>query len=296
MKQCPRCKINYADDTLSFCLEDGTQLVAMPETQQPTVLFNDEEAQTVVRTPQAERMNFNLQETQAAQNWQPQQSQVTQLKSQFQPEPQPKKSNTAMAVFLTAFVMLLLFGAGFGAWLFLSKNKGEVVQNKNVSNVNKPNVNSNVKPAASPSASATVSPTPTPTPDFDPDDVKDEVSSTVNSWKSAAESHNLNAYMDNYADSIDYYNKGGASRSTVRADKQRAFSLYDSMDINLSNMRVTPGATGDTATAVFDKEWVFEGTDKYSEGKVQTQLQLVKSGGRWLISGEKDLKVYYTKK
>lgn len=294
MKQCPRCKINYADDTLSFCLEDGTQLVAMPETQQPTVLFNDEEAQTVVRTPQAERMNFNLQETQAAQNWQ--QGQATQLKQQFQPQPQPKKSNTATAVLLTAFVMLLLFGAGFGAWLFLSKNKGDVVQNKNVSNTNKPNANANVKPTASPSASATATVSPTPTPDFDPDEVKDEVSSTVNSWKSAAESHNLNAYMNNYADSIDYYNKGGASRSTVRADKQRAFSLYDSMDISLSNMRVTPGATGDTATAVFDKEWIFEGAEKYSEGKVQTQLQLVKSGGRWLISGEKDLKVYYTKK
>ncbi|MGC2237014.1 MAG: hypothetical protein WA584_12685 [Pyrinomonadaceae bacterium] len=296
MKQCPRCKINYADDTLSFCLEDGTQLVGVPETQQPTVLFNDEEAQTVVRTPQAERVNVNLQETQAAQNRQQQPSQATQLKSQFQPQPAPKKSNTAMVVLLTAFVMLLLFGAGFGAWLFLNKNKGEVVQNKNVSNANKSNVNSNVKPTVSPSASATVTASPTPMPDFDPDDVKDEVSSTVNSWKSAAESHNLNAYMNNYADSIDYYNKGGASRSTVRADKQRAFSLYDSMDIDISNMRVTPSATGDTATAVFDKGWVFEGDEKYSEGKVQTQLQLVKSGGRWLISGEKDLKVYYTKK
>jgi len=65
------------------------------------------------------------------------------------------------------------------------------------------------------------------------------------------------------------------------------------MKITLSNMTVTPDASGETATAVFDKEWVFEGA-KYSAGKVQTQLKLKKTGGQWLITGERDLKVYQT--
>src|SRR5215211_2144455 len=36
MKQCPTCGTNYADDTLRFCLEDGTPLVDGVE--QPTVI------------------------------------------------------------------------------------------------------------------------------------------------------------------------------------------------------------------------------------------------------------------
>jgi hypothetical protein len=99
--------------------------------------------------------------------------------------------------------------------------------------------------------------------------------------------------MSHYAATVDYYNKRGASVGSVRADKQRAFTTYDSIRITLSNMTVTPDASGDGATAVFDKEWVFEGV-KYSAGKVQTQLKLKKVNGQWLISGERDLKVYYT--
>lgn len=39
MKQCPSCKFVYADDTLEFCLEDGSRLVSEPErlTETPTV-------------------------------------------------------------------------------------------------------------------------------------------------------------------------------------------------------------------------------------------------------------------
>jgi hypothetical protein len=99
--------------------------------------------------------------------------------------------------------------------------------------------------------------------------------------------------MTHYADRLDYYNKRGASVGTVRADKQKAFSTYDTIKINLSNMRVTPDATGENATAVFDKDWYFENAAKVSEGKVQSQLKLKKIGGAWKITGEKDLKVYY---
>jgi len=31
MKQCPNCKTAYADDSLSFCLNDGANLISMPE-------------------------------------------------------------------------------------------------------------------------------------------------------------------------------------------------------------------------------------------------------------------------
>ncbi len=37
MKLCPKCKSNYTDDTLSFCLQDGAQLIAMINEQQPSL-------------------------------------------------------------------------------------------------------------------------------------------------------------------------------------------------------------------------------------------------------------------
>lgn len=299
MKYCPSCQTNYADDTLKFCLQDGTQLAEFPNQSSPTVFLT--EAETRVSPKRVEPLG----QIPPSQNWE--QSQVTRVSSL---EPEPKKSNTAIAILLTALGMFVLFGlAGAGAWLYFKNGKTEVVQNKNVSSPNlngqifDTNTNSKISPSPSvatktlaPYSSPTTTPTATPPSDYNPEQTKSEVSSKINSWKSAAESRNLNAYMSNYADTVDYYNKSGASAGFVRGDKQRAFNAYDDIKINLSNMRVSPDVGGENATAVFDKEWVFEGAGKYSAGKVQTQLRLRKIGGDWRITGERDLKVYYVDK
>ena len=100
--------------------------------------------------------------------------------------------------------------------------------------------------------------------------------------------------MNNYANSVSFYGSQ-KSKATVRNDKQTAFNKYDSMEVSLSKISVTPDASGEKATAVFDKEWTFTG-EKVYEGKVQSQFQFTKSGGKWLITSEKDLKVYYVRK
>jgi multidrug efflux pump subunit AcrB len=38
MKQCPNCKSVYSDDSLSFCLSDGTALLSMPDEQETRVI------------------------------------------------------------------------------------------------------------------------------------------------------------------------------------------------------------------------------------------------------------------
>jgi hypothetical protein len=51
MKKCPQCSRTYPDDTLAFCLEDGSLLSASYnpiETQQPTAAFNVAEVPTVI--------------------------------------------------------------------------------------------------------------------------------------------------------------------------------------------------------------------------------------------------------
>jgi len=37
MKQCPSCKNTYTDDSLQFCLADGTPLISMKDDAPPTV-------------------------------------------------------------------------------------------------------------------------------------------------------------------------------------------------------------------------------------------------------------------
>ena len=230
--------------------------------------------------------------------------------NQFQSNPAVqtpgKKSNATVAVFLTVFIMLLLFSfVGIGSWFYFRGVSDD--DNKNILLAKK-------RPGYDVSNTASTAPVPTPqtmatttpvrnsettatnsnsAPVVDKEQVKRDVSQQVYSWKSAAESGNLDSYMSSYAGTVDYYNKKGASVSVVRADKQRAFTTFDTMKITLSNMTVTPDVSGETAVAVFDKEWVFEGA-KYSAGKVQTQLKLKKTGGQWLITGERDLKVYQT--
>jgi hypothetical protein len=65
MKQCPRCGTNYADDTLRFCLEDGTPLVEGVE--QPTVIrpgdqgsYKTEKLPSNITTPGYDAMRVDI--------------------------------------------------------------------------------------------------------------------------------------------------------------------------------------------------------------------------------------------
>ena len=142
-------------------------------------------------------------------------------------------------------------------------------------------------------------PTPTPTPTLNPADesaAKSDVADVINSWKGASENRNLNSHMSYYADTVDYYKAGNVGASKVRADKQKAYDMYDTISVDISKVKTIIDPSGEKATSVFDKEWLFENDEKTNSGKVQQQLQLTKIGGKWRITGEKDLKVYYVNK
>jgi cytoskeletal protein RodZ len=296
MKYCPNCRTNYTDDSLQFCLQDGSVLASYAAAEAPPTESWNEPA-TVVRQKPGE--------------WE--QSQVTRVGI---PPSEPKKSNMALVIFLTFFATLVLVGLGLGAWFLLRNNEPETAVNTNAnlpasnsstpSNTNASNLNttgantdtnrvnvinvSSPTPTRTPNTNSSVNPTPT----VNEEQVKSEVAGQVAAWKSALESGDMNNFMGNYADRLDYYfTSRNVGRSAVSSDKQRAFSRFYDFRVKISNLRVTPDQSGEQATAVFDKEWEFEGSDHRNAGKVQSQLQLTKIGGRWLITGERDLKVYY---
>ncbi len=291
MKTCPACKTQYSDDTLSYCLQDGTQLVATLEADIPTVVMG--EVETVV-TRRGDPVAVPVDDP-GPRSWQ-----QTREPGSSAPEPEVKGSNTAVAVAATAVGMLILFGAvGMGVWLYLKGGQPETMKNTNSASQS---TSANSGPASSTPPSPTPTrPTATPMPTgsveatpptvADPQ-IRDEVSQTLNSWKSGAESFDLDAYMGHYAATVDYYRKKRASNAFVRADKQRAFLRFDSIRVNLSNISVTADQSGQSATAVFDKEWDFQG-NRSSSGKVKQLMQLSKINGQWLITAEKDLSVYY---
>jgi len=120
MKYCPSCQIKYADDSLRFCLQDGTGLLDYSDNAPPpTVHFSEKE--TVVR-----------------------QKPVT---ADFEPvrvtkgapvRTGAKKSNTPLTIILTALIMCVIFGGVILGWILLRDNRSEY---KNLSNINGINTN-----------------------------------------------------------------------------------------------------------------------------------------------------------
>jgi hypothetical protein len=283
MMICPTCNARYEDDTLKFCLEDGTPLTPGPVTEAQTVAFRD------IETVVSPRGHGNT-----GAGWD--QDRVAPFVPQ---QPQARKPNTGLTVLLTALGMLIIFGiVGAGAWIYLSGRNGETPQNNSLTSVGPgnngtPNSKPNTRSSPSPSANDGSNTSPAPAEPVNAEEIKKEVAKTIFTWKSTAESHDLDSYMGNYAETVDYYRKKGASRAFVRSDKQKAFDLFDSISVDITNVSVTPGPTGQEASAVYDKEWEFGGK-KRSAGKVRQEMRFKRVNGEWLITSEKDIKVYYT--
>jgi ketosteroid isomerase-like protein len=121
-----------------------------------------------------------------------------------------------------------------------------------------------------------------------------EIRNLLDGWAATARSHDLDAQMTYYADTLDVYytRQGGISKDSVRQNRARAFEKYTSLDVNISNVSIAIDKTGETATATFDKTWNFSGEKSFS-GSVRQMVWLTRTSGQWLITGEKDLKVNY---
>ncbi len=265
-----------------FCLQDGTPLDAVADTGPSTVWSRDDEVETEVRPKYPPPVTAGHQETAGP-----------------RVAPRSRRSRTPYLVGGTALATILILGLlGLGAWLYFRGNN-DVARNTSNGRANQnaasPNASSTRTPTPTPSpspTSTTDSPTPTPEPAADKEEASREVAEQIGEWESLSESGDLDAYMSKYADTVDYYRRRGASVNFVRRDKRRAFGIYDSISFDISNMDVIVDDSGERAVATFDKEWKFEGEERRSTGKVRQQLELRKINGEWLITSERDIRVY----
>jgi serine/threonine protein kinase len=204
---------------------------------------------------------------------------------------------------------LLLGGIVLGAlvagvaFAFLFKGGNDVAERSApVSEVNRNVSNANAQQSSTPQARSVPTPQPTverPRPEpverpvVNASTVEQGVRASLEGWVAATRDHDFETHMSFYADTLSfYYTHSNVSIATVRANRVRAFTRYTKLDVQLSNVVVTPNPSGMSASATFDKTWSFEG-DKTSSGSVRQMVLLENVGGRWLITGEKDLQVYY---
>lgn len=125
-----------------------------------------------------------------------------------------------------------------------------------------------------------------------------EISNTLEGWAQSSRNRDLDLHMRYYADTLDYYySRTLVSSSKIREDRQKAYARFNYLSLQLSNMKIELDSTGQRATVVLDKTFDFRGDNNaFYNGSVQNQMTLTKLGGAWLITGEKELKVYYVNK
>jgi predicted lipid-binding transport protein (Tim44 family) len=192
--------------------------------------------------------------------------------------------------------MLLIALGGLVTWIMM-RDKGQTQTRTAEANSNQADrqqtdttgrTNSNTNPSANT--------TPQPSP-VDIAAAQKEVQAALNDWADTIRQRNLEEHMKYYADVLDaYYTATNVSRNRVRADREAAFTKYTSMDMQLTNVNIEIDRSGTRATATFDKTFDFRNDEKSFNGSALNRFWLAKVGGRWRITGEKDLKTYYVNK
>jgi hypothetical protein len=315
MKRCPTCQRSYTDDTLNFCLEDGAPLksVSRASLDETLTLDANEPPPTEILLDPALGPTVRAYKPPTTIR---QEARRTRDEFQDLAAPAPKVRKTSSVVALTVVATILLLGlGGMGAWLLLKdKNDGSntnggetgtnvsrdgntntevVVRNTPTGNMNQPGIIS----TPTPTPQTTPQPTPTPTPTTDTAAARREVMNALNGWRQTMINPDVGAHMSYYANVLHtYYNASNVSESRVRANVARAFSSYSTFDVQVTNLQIQVDPSGEKAVATFDKTFEFRSAEKRYAGSGLNRFWFEKIGGRWLITGEKDLKTYYVNK
>lgn len=269
MKVCPKCHSLYTDETLNFCLTDGSPLVE--ETSGGISRGTDswQHAETVLDS----RFHFSENPHRTSPNSSAPTLPVIDARTENLPRVQTSKTKVYPVL---GALLLLLAALGGGFWWF-SQNK---------------------KRAAIPAASRTdnaapVAKAPVNITESQQAKVKKEIADFIESWRKSNEDRNIDSHIEHYANTVDnFYKESGISKNHVRADRQRAYEVYESIKMEIDNLKITPESET-SAVAVFDKSWTFKNEKKTSTGSVEQEQRFVKQNGKWQIVGEKDLLVHF---
>jgi hypothetical protein len=265
MKVCPKCNSSYSDETLNFCLTDGVPLVAEEILDEYLSKHNSKSwhtADTLVdpRFSAAARPTFVNPS-----------SPTLELGNTTARNLAPPRSNKFL---YTVLGVLLIAAVGGGLWWY---SKSAPI-NKTVLSDNPPSVPKHAVVPISPEQDA---------------QVKKELTEFMLNWARTNSEKDSDAHLAHYANTLEiYYGESGKDKNHVLADRLRAYQKYDTIQMQVDNLKITPEST-ESATIVFDKSWTMKNDRKTSTGSVQQEVHVSKTNGKWLIDSEKDLKVYF---
>ena len=281
MKRCPVCQSIYTDESLTYCLQDGAKLTDVRDSASSeddawqmsggrelprTEILNPDDMPTVRIEPGAATREH-------------QRARPTALNAPVSPQNSVNtgapKSNAPVIALSAAVAVLLLALGGLITWIVM-RNKGET------------------RTASNTGSSQSATPQPSA---VDAAAAQKEVQAALDAWADTIRQRNLEEHMKYYAKVLDiYYNATNVSQDRVRADRSEAFSKYNSMSMQIANVDISIDPSGVRAIATFDKTFDFRGAEKDFSGSGLNRFWLAKAGGRWRITGEKDLKTYYINK
>ncbi len=119
-----------------------------------------------------------------------------------------------------------------------------------------------------------------------------KLNSSLDQWITATNARDVERQMSYYAPKVNaYYQTRNASPETVRAEKRRVFEDANAVDIRAGKPEITVSRDGRTATMRFRKKYAIKQGQKNRSGEVIQELQWEKSGGKWKIVSERDVKV-----
>jgi hypothetical protein len=266
MKVCPKCNSSYSDETLNFCLTDGVPLVAEEILDEYLSKHNSKSwhtADTLVdqRFSIADARPTSINPS----------APTFELGNTTARNLVPKKSHTMLYAILG---VLLISAIGVGFWWFSKPNPTSKV----VSTDNTPSIPKRAIVPISPEQET---------------QVKKEITEFLLNWAKTNSEKNADAHIALYANTLEiYYGESGRDKGHVLADRQRAYQRYDSIQMEVDNVQITPEST-ESASLVFDKSWTMKNDKKTSTGSVQQEMHVTKTNGKWLIDSEKDIKVYF---
>lgn len=267
MKVCPKCNSSYSDETLNFCLADGSPLVAEGVTAaEISNSWHDSETLHDNRSHDSENSH----------NTTPIAPVNTFARTEAKTETfqNPQRSNKNLFAVLGVIIGLLLIGGGIW-WFYAGKNS--IAVNANSAN------NSGTK---TPRVIVQL------TPEQDAK-VKKEITDFIETWRKTNEDREIDKHIDHYANTLEYfYKESDINRNKVRASRQQAYELFNVMTLQIDKLKISPESET-SAVAVFDKSWTFKNDKKTTTGSVQQELRVSKQNGKWQIVGEKDLNVYF---
>jgi eukaryotic-like serine/threonine-protein kinase len=119
-----------------------------------------------------------------------------------------------------------------------------------------------------------------------------EVGTATALWLYSIMSKDLDATMEHFGDTVDYFTAGEVPQSRVRSSYEKAFAKYDSLEFEVEQVHEATMNADGTMQLVFDKRWDFTGNKGNSSGKVKELLVFKRIDGALKIIKIQDLHSY----